>query len=194
MKPISCILVALLLFFAGCDLAAPQGKIQSEKEQQAAAKAATVKPEPEKIAPEEVQQIEEKPKPADGQKTDEQDADDKPKKKKKVVKKAEVGDGAKGHYGQAGGNKLSDVITVPVGAKFRAQERITFEIQMVHGLTAYRAEHDGKGPATDEEFKKAILEPAQIKLPQLRPGQEYWWDPDADDGKGDLMIVEQEKK
>ena len=37
--------------------------------------------------------------------------------------------------------------------------------------------HDGKYPKTTEEYMKEIIEPNMIVLPELPPGQEYFYDP-----------------
>ncbi len=94
--------------------------------------------------------------------------------------KAEVGVGKKGQYGD-------NYLEVVVAAKFRAEERIIFEIEIPHALDLYKAGHNNKGPKSHEEFWKEIIEPANIqnKLPELREGERYQYDPKTEE----LMIV-----
>ena len=92
--------------------------------------------------------------------------------------KAEVGVGAKGRdYG-------SGPVATPVAALFAAKERIAFDIQIPHALELYKAEHDGHGPKTHEEFMKTIIQTNHIQLPALPSGQHYRYDPT----KEELMV------
>ena len=66
---------------------------------------------------------------------------------------------------------------------WRAKEKVIFEVQIPHGMKHFRATHD-RYPKDYEEFDREILKPAQIKLPELPPGQKYHYDPE----KGELQI------
>ncbi len=107
----------------------------------------------------------------------------KPKPAPKTRKKAEVGDGKKGHYGRQG------IITTPCATYFRAQERITFTIKIPHALDLYKAGNNNKGPETHEEFMEKIIKAQMIDLPDLRPGEKYIYDPE----KGELFIEQPAK-
>ncbi|GHT23548.1 hypothetical protein FACS189419_07650 [Planctomycetales bacterium] len=169
--------------------AAPKPKVKaSENDAEDTAKPAkqkkTTKPKKKKTAEAE-EDAEPAPKPA--KKSAKKTASDSGDDEGREEVKADVGAGKKGHYGSAGGEKVSDIITVPLEAHFRTQERIRFQ-KIDHDLTHYRAMHDGKGPKTQEEFENEILKPARIDLPPLPEGQTYKWDPDADNGKGELKV------
>ncbi|MDR3232512.1 MAG: SUMF1/EgtB/PvdO family nonheme iron enzyme [Planctomycetaceae bacterium] len=84
----------------------------------------------------------------------------------------------------AGGNKISDIITVPVATLFRAREMTVFRIQIPEALKLYKAENDNKGPETHEAFMKDIIKKNSLKLPELPDGQEYIYDAE----KEELMI------
>jgi hypothetical protein len=92
-------------------------------------------------------------------------------------KKAEVGMGRKGHYSPG-------IYTTPLSMRWRAEEKIIFEVKIPHALNLYRAAH-GHFPKTQEEFVREILEYNHIDLPELPPGQEYVYDPQ----KGELQVA-----
>ena len=98
------------------------------------------------------------------------------------LKKAEVGVGKKGHYGGQG------IIRTPVSVYFRAQERITFNIEIPNALKLYKAMNNNKGPATHEEFMEKIIKAGQIDLPDLSTGERYIYDP-----KKEELFIEQRK-
>jgi hypothetical protein len=83
--------------------------------------------------------------------------------------KAQTGVGQKGS-GYGGG-----VITEPVRQYFRAQEAITFSIQIPEGMKLFQAEHN-RYPKDWKEFEREILKPADIVLPDLPPGDKYVYD------------------
>jgi hypothetical protein len=91
--------------------------------------------------------------------------------------KAVRGSGVKGRkYG--GG-----VITEPVRQYFRLQQAAVFEIQIPHDVDLFKAQHN-RFPKDMAEFKREILEPASIQLPELPPNEHYVYD-----GKlGELMV------
>lgn len=91
--------------------------------------------------------------------------------------KAVRGSGFKGsRYG--GG-----VVTEPVRQYFRLREASVYEIQIPSAVNLFKAEHD-RYPKDWAEFKREILDPASIVLPELPQGER-----DVYDGKqGELMI------
>jgi len=93
-----------------------------------------------------------------------------------TLEKATVGVGKKGHsYG--GG-----MMTEPLRARFRIEERIVFN-HVDYALKLYKAQH-GELPKTHEEFMEKIIRANQITLPALPPGDTYLYDPE----KGKLMV------
>jgi hypothetical protein len=85
---------------------------------------------------------------------------------------AAAGVGAKGRdYGGPG------IISTPIETFFRAEERITFEAQIPNNLKIYKAQHNNKGPKNQEEFMQAIIKDGGVSLPELPPGDVYWYDP-----------------
>jgi len=75
------------------------------------------------------------------------------------------------------------VVTEPVRQYFRLQQASVFEIQIPHDLDLFKAEHN-RWPKNWDEFEKAILEPAGIKLPELPAGEKYVFDSQ----QGELMV------
>lgn len=92
-----------------------------------------------------------------------------------VTVKAEVGLGARGHYGTPTGNNPMEIVTVPISTLFRTQERLVLQ-QVEHAMNLYKAEH-GRGPASHAEFMDQIIRANNLRLPQLPPNQEYVFDP-----------------
>jgi hypothetical protein len=85
---------------------------------------------------------------------------------------AAAGVGAKGRdYGGPG------IISTPIETFFRVEERITFEAQIPNNLKIYKAQHNNKGPKNQEEFMQAIIKDGGVSLPELPPGDVYWYDP-----------------
>jgi len=93
-----------------------------------------------------------------------------------VREQATVGAGQKGHYSPG-------IITTPLSVYFRAQERITFNIEIPHAMKLYKATN-GRYPKDMEEFTRAILQPARIQLPELPQGHRYVYDAE----KGELLV------
>ncbi|MHB1035209.1 MAG: DUF3558 domain-containing protein [Pirellulales bacterium] len=90
--------------------------------------------------------------------------------------KAQVGVGVKGTgYG-------GDMITEPIRARFRAEERIDF-LQIEHQMNIFKAAND-RLPKSQEEFMEQIVKPLGIKLPELPAGERYIYDPKT----GELMV------
>jgi hypothetical protein len=94
-------------------------------------------------------------------------------------KKAESGVGAQGQGYGAG------LITTPLEVYFRAREQITFNIQVADAMRIYRALHDFKGPKSNDEFMKEIIQANRISLPELPAGHRYFYDP-----KSEELLVE----
>jgi hypothetical protein len=84
--------------------------------------------------------------------------------------KAEVGMGVRGR----GYNK--GLIGVAVTSLWATKERVAL-MMIQHNMDLYKAEHDGKGPKTHEEFMQKVVKENDIKLPALPVGQEYEYDP-----------------
>ncbi len=98
-------------------------------------------------------------------------------------KEAKPGAGIQGKgYGES---PIIGPITAPVRARFVAEQQINLNL-MQHTLDLYKAEHDGKGPKSHEEFMKVIIADGAIKLPTLPAGQRYRYDAKTEK----LMVVE----
>lgn len=153
---VSCLPVVVLgtFFVSGCDLAQPTNKRPPMDMRNVEVEAPQDPP---------VQNEPEKKEPVQGE-------DD------TVTVKAEVGVGSKGSsYAKPTGGPM-DIITVPIAAHFRARESISFK-HIDHAMNLYKAENDGNGPTSHEEFMDKIIRANGIMLPQLFPGQEYMYDP-----------------
>lgn len=72
------------------------------------------------------------------------------------------------------------VIVTPVKAFFAARERIAFVAQFQHQYDIYKA-MTGEVPKDFEELKQKVLDPYQIKLPQLPPNHRYVWDAEKEE-------------
>ncbi len=96
--------------------------------------------------------------------------------------KIEQGFTGKGQYGQGGGEKPMDIITVPVGQLFAVRERM-FLMQLKHTEDLYKANNDNEMPKTHEEYMEKIIKEGMLKLPDLPPDQEYVYDPETQELK-----------
>ena len=90
--------------------------------------------------------------------------------------KAEKGVGVKGQ-GYGGG-----IITEPIHQYFNIQQDIDFKM-IEYDLKNYKALHE-RYPKDWAEFKKEILEPGNRLLPELREGENYYFD----GKKGELFV------
>lgn len=100
------------------------------------------------------------------------------------LKKAEPGVGVKGKdYGGPG------FVTTPIETMFKVEDRIAFEIQIPKAMDLYKADHNNKGPKTHEEFMNVIIKEHAVQLPELPPGNVYWYD-----AKTEQLMVRTEKK
>lgn len=92
--------------------------------------------------------------------------------------------------GQAGrsldqNSGVAGIIVEPARVYFAAKERILFEDQIPKQVQLDKLQNNDKVPQTWDEFKARILDPCQIRLPELPPNQRYIWDP-----KEELLKVE----
>jgi len=155
------------LFVCGCDLAQPKNKRQSQPDTQQAN-------EPQQQDTPQVADLAEgsaqPTTPQDNQTVQEYD-----------ITKAQVGDAARGRSltQTATGERATEIITAPLTAMFRTQQRIVLQ-QIEGGKNFFRGEH-GRLPNSHEEFMEKIIAANNIKLPQLPPNEEYFYD--AADGE-----------
>jgi hypothetical protein len=77
------------------------------------------------------------------------------------------------------------IITEPVHEYFAVRDRITFDIQIPKQMQLWKAEHNNRNPKDFAEFKKEILDPCQVDLPDLPPGKRYLYDPKS----GELLVA-----
>lgn len=88
--------------------------------------------------------------------------------------KAEAGVGKKGR-GYGGG-----IVTEPIRAYFRTQQRLALQVEIPQAMNLYKAQH-GRGPKSHEEFMNKIIEPNHIQLPELPEGHRYVYDPEREE-------------
>jgi len=100
-------------------------------------------------------------------------------KPKTVVKDAEAGLGK-----QAQNYKKHEFLGELARSFFRSRERINY-MTVQKNIDLYHATYE-RYPKTLEEFQKEILDPSGIKLPELKEGCRYFYDPET----GKLMIEE----
>jgi hypothetical protein len=92
--------------------------------------------------------------------------------------KAEPGSG-KWQPGKAG------FLMTPINAYFSTKEKLAL-MQVEDGLKTFRA-LKGRKPKDFQEVQKEILKPAAIKLPELKPGETYFFD--ASKGPNGTLMV-----
>jgi hypothetical protein len=90
--------------------------------------------------------------------------------------KAQAGVGAKGRSLDA---YQGGLLVTPAKAYFAAKERIAFEQAFYGQYRLYRATEDP--PKDYADLKTKVLDPYQIKLPQLPQGHKYVWDPEKEE-------------
>lgn len=88
-------------------------------------------------------------------------------------KTAEVGDGRKGHYKEQFGRM--SIFDRTIGTMYRMQEKMDYQM-VTHAMNLYKAEH-GNAPKTHDEFMKNIIDFNKIKLPELKEGCRYEYNP-----------------
>ena len=72
-------------------------------------------------------------------------------------------------------------VTTPIETLFRIEDRIVFEAQIPNNMKIYKAEHNNKGPKTQEEFMQVIIKDGGITLPELYQGDVYWYNPKTEE-------------
>jgi len=77
------------------------------------------------------------------------------------------------------------ILMTPINAYFSTKERLAF-MQVEDGLKKFRA-LKGRKPKNFQEVQKEILKPAAIKLPELKPGDTYFFDTNQGPN-GTLMV------
>jgi hypothetical protein len=90
---------------------------------------------------------------------------------------AQVGAGSKGHLDPQG--RIS-IYSAPVNAYFRTRENLTYNVQIPHAMDLYKAEH-GRAPQSHDEFWRVIIQANHLKMPELREGYDYEYDPQTED-------------
>ncbi len=87
-------------------------------------------------------------------------------------KTVEVGDGRKGHYGRM------SIFQHNIGTFYRTKERLTYNVQIPQAMQLYKATND-RTPRDHDEFMKDIIQANNIKLPELREGCRYEYNPET---------------
>lgn len=82
---------------------------------------------------------------------------------------AKVGVGAKGG-GYGGG-----IISEPIRQRFLIEHRLVFEVQIPKAMQIYKASNE-RNPPSHKEFMVEIIRANSIRLPELPPGQTYFYD------------------
>jgi len=90
--------------------------------------------------------------------------------------KAEVGVGIKGRSL----DNETGVIVQSAKTLFAIREKAVFDISIPHAMNLFQGA-EGRFPNSDEEFMQKIIKENNIKLPQLPPGQTYYYDPETHD-------------
>ena len=75
------------------------------------------------------------------------------------------------------------VYTEPIRQYFRLQQATVYEIEIPNAVKLFQAEHN-RFPKDYVEFKREILDPASIQLPDLPEGEHYVFD----SKQGELMV------
>ena len=83
------------------------------------------------------------------------------------------------------GGTLGDIILTPLRTYSKVKVRIN-EIQIQSQLNTFRATNDGN-PKDFAEYKKKILDPVNIKLPDLPDGDSYVYQPEKG-RNGEVMV------
>ncbi len=82
--------------------------------------------------------------------------------------------GGVGKQGQGYGGE--GLVTTPIRAGFVTAQRVALDIQIPSAMKLYHAEHN-RYPKDFAAFKKEILEPNGVILPELPAGRQYVYDP-----------------
>ncbi len=87
-----------------------------------------------------------------------------------IRRAATVGVGKRGR-GYGGG-----LVTTPIATYFSMRQRVVFDIQIASAMKMYRATHE-HFPKSHEKFMEEIIKANSIRLPELRSGDRYVYDP-----------------
>ena len=90
---------------------------------------------------------------------------------------AQVGDGKKGHYEEFG--RMS-IFSHNIGTMYRMRENLTYNIQIPHAMDLYKATN-GRAPQTHEEFWREIIQANNLKMPELKEGCRYEYNPQTEE-------------
>lgn len=104
------------------------------------------------------------------------------------TQRAGSGVGKQGHTYGSVNDPAAIFGTYALASYWRANERITFDMQIPHALNLFRATND-RFPSSLEEYTQEILIPNQVKLPELPADKEYIYFPDA----GELRVRDKPK-
>ena len=94
-----------------------------------------------------------------------------------VHRAAQVGDGRKGHYEEFG--RMS-IFSHNIGTMYRMQEKLTYEVSIPHAMNLYKATND-RAPRTHEEFWREIIQANNLKMPELKEGCRYEYNPQTEE-------------
>ena len=94
-----------------------------------------------------------------------------------VRRAAQVGDGRQGHYEEFG--RMS-IFSHTIGTMYRTRENLTYNIQIPHAMDLYKAT-TGHAPRTHEEFWKEIIQANNLKMPELKEGCYYDYNPQTEE-------------
>lgn len=168
MKAFSFAMLCFVVLLAGCDLAEPKPRKES---------GSGTTPLVESMTGMGVMEEMQSGGRSDG--SSQSPASEQPAEPKTETVEIERGFTGKGQYGQAGGEKPSDMITVPVGELFAVRERM-FLMQLKQAEDLYKASNDNQMPKTQEDYMEKIVGANMLKLPDLPAGQEYVYDSEAE--------------
>lgn len=162
MKQIGLFLFFLMIFFvSGCDIDPGQQNDRNSSTTEQSAVSEQVTPAPDDVETEVVEESAPPEEPAP----------------KTEVREVQIGDDKRGHY------EKHEFIAAPIGVYFRATQGMELE-RITAAMNLYKAMNDNKPPATEEIFMKEVIEANRIKLPQLKEGWKYLYEPET----GKLMV------
>lgn len=91
----------------------------------------------------------------------------------------------------ASGGVIADIILTPLRTYAKVKTNLN-EIQITHQMNNFRANNRGKSPKDFIQYKKEILDPLGITLPELPNGDSYVFDPNR--GKTGELLVRTKKQ
>jgi hypothetical protein len=89
---------------------------------------------------------------------------------------AEAGVGQRGRSLDQYQGAVERTIVEPARTLFAVRERLIFSTQIPQAMQLYKATH-GRGPASEDEFMREIIQANNIRLPELPAGHRYVYDP-----------------